>query len=115
MSIWYFANVEDTDGNWRLKTGTSRDQQTLSTRFKDKRNYNGHEFIKTIQYNSEEDAKAVEKSFKDLQVGSKWERYGIPNHFYGKTEVLHPKVTKEQVLDRIKQLKIPTKTTLEDF
>ena len=115
MSIWYFANVEDTDGNWRLKTGTSRDQQTLSTRFKDKRNYNAHEYIKTIQYNSEEDAKAVEKSFKDLQVGKKWEQYGIPNHFYGKTEILKPEVTEEEVLSRIKQLKIPTKTTLEDF
>ena len=115
MSIWYFANVKDTDGNWHLKTGICTDRERLARRFKDKRTYDGHEYIETIQYNSVEDAKAVEKSFQDLQVGKKWEQYGIPNHFYGKTEVLHPEVTKEQVLDRIKQLKIPTKTTLEDF
>tara|TARA_R100001463_G_scaffold16853_1_gene43465 strand:+ start:140 stop:490 length:351 start_codon:yes stop_codon:yes gene_type:complete len=115
MSIWYFANVKDTEGIWHLKTGICTDQERLARRFKDSRTYDDHEYIETIQYNCVEDAKSVEKSFQDLQVGKKWKQYGIPNHFYGKTEVLHPEVTKEEVLNRIKELKIPAKTTLKEF
>ena len=114
MSIWYYAKVKDTDGQWHFKTGTSRDQITLQRRFKDKRNYMDFEYIETLQFSSE-DIKLVENSFKDLQVGKKWEQYGIPNHFYGKTEVLKPEVTDEEIRKRIKEFKVPTKTTLKDF
>ena len=114
MSIWYYAKVKDTEGQWHTKTGMCRDHETLQRRFKDKRNYDNYEYIETLQFN-DDDIKSVEKSFKDLQVGKKWKQYGIPNHFYGKTEVLKPEVTDADVRERLMSLKIPTKTTLEDF
>ena len=61
MSIWYYAKVKDTDGQWHFKTGTSRDQLTLQRRFKDKRNYMDFEYIETLQF-SNEDIKLVENS-----------------------------------------------------
>ena len=109
--IFYLARVQDTEGNWWLKTGTTKD---TSKRFSDKRLYKDWEYIHTQQYDKA-DIKNVEKKFKDLQVGKEWAQTGIPSHFMGKTEVMKEEVTEEMVLERMQTLNTPTKTTLEDF
>ena len=72
MSIWYFANVKDTDGNWHLKTGICTDRERLARRFKDKRTYEGHEYIETIQYNSVEDINNASEN-----VTQRWNNFTI--------------------------------------
>tara|TARA_X000001382_G_C3163429_1_gene177018 strand:- start:554 stop:886 length:333 start_codon:yes stop_codon:yes gene_type:complete len=109
--IFYFAKVQDTEGNWHRKVGKTKDP---SKRFSDKRLYLGWEYIATKQYN-DEDIKEVEKQFKDLQIGRDHKNLKIPPHFMGKTEIIKKDVTDEVVIQRMEEIKIPTKTTLNDF
>ena len=109
--IFYFARVQDTEGNWHLKVGKTKD---MSKRFSDKRLYKNYEYIASRQYDST-DIKQVEKEFKDLQIGKDHHKYNIPPHFMGKTEIIKPEVSEQEVLDRMEALKIPLKTTLDDF
>ena len=109
--IFYFAHVQDTEGNWWYKTGKTKD---LSKRFSDKRLYKDWEYIETRQYDSE-DIKAVEKHFKDLQIGKQHKTLDIPPHFMGKTEIIKPDISREEVIERMKTITIPAKTTLNDF
>ena len=69
------------------------------------------EIAKTKKY----DIKEVEKQFKDLQIGREHKNLNIPPHFMGKTEIIKEDVTDEIVIQRMEDIKIPTKTTLEDF
>ena len=109
--IFYFARVQDTEGNWHRKVGKTKDP---SKRFSDKRLYLGREYIATKQYNAE-DIKEVERQFKDLQIGRDHKNLKIPPHFMGKTEIIKKDVTDEVVIQRMEDIKIPTKTTLNDF
>ena len=109
--IFYFARVQDTEGNWHRKVGKTKDP---SKRFSDKRLYLGWEYIATKQYDVE-DIKEVEKQFKDLQIGRDHKSLKIPPHFMGKTEIIKKDVTDEVVIQRMEDIKIPTKTTLNDF
>ena len=109
--IFYFAKVQDTNGNWWYKTGKTKD---LSKRFSDKRLYNSWDYIETRQYDKD-DIKMVEKQFKDLQIGNEHKRYNIPPHFMGKTEIIRPDVSNEEVIERMKEIKIPHRTTLRDY
>lgn len=110
--IFYFANVQDTEGNWWLKTGKTKD---LSKRFSDKRLYKDWEYIKTMQFASEDVIKSIERQFKDLQIGKHHKEYNIPPHFMGKTEIIKPEISREEVIERMNLISIPTITTLEDF
>ena len=109
--IFYFAKVQDTDGNWWYKTGHTKN---MAKRFSDKRMYRDWECIETRQF-AEEDIKGVEQHFKDLQIGKAHKEHNIPPHFMGKTEIIKPDVSREEVIERMKTINIPNKTTLEDF
>ena len=107
--IFYYAKVQDTDGNWWYKTGHTKN---MAKRFSDKRLYKDWEYIETRQF-AKEDIKSVEKQFKDLQVGRQHKEYNIPPHFMGKTEIIKPEVTEEEVIERMKTINVPSITTLE--
>ena len=62
-----------------------------------------------------DDIKEVEKQFKDLQIGREHKNLNIPPHFMGKTEIIKEDVSDEIVIQRMEDIKVPTKTTLEDF
>jgi|TARA_R100001460_G_scaffold51135_1_gene89795 hypothetical protein len=109
--IFYFARVQDTDGKWHRKVGKT---SNLDKRFSDKRLYLGWEYIATKQYDKD-DIKEVEKQFKDMTIGREHINMNIPPHFMGKTEIIKKDVTDEAVIQRMEEIKIPTKTTLEDF
>tara|TARA_R100000278_G_scaffold32655_2_gene29639 strand:- start:79 stop:411 length:333 start_codon:yes stop_codon:yes gene_type:complete len=109
--IFYFARVQDTDGKWHRKVGKT---SNLDKRFSDKRLYLGWEYIATKQYDKD-DIKEVEKQFKDMTIGRQHKNMKIPPHFMGKTEIIKEDVTDEAVIQRMEDIKIPTKTTLEDF
>ena len=109
--IFYFARVQDTDGKWHRKVGKT---SNLDKRFSDKRLYMGWEYIATKQYDKD-DIKEVEKQFKDLQIVREHKNLNIPAHFMGKTEIIKEDVSDEEVIQRMEDIKIPTKTTLEDF
>ena len=109
--IFYFARVQDTEGNWHRKVGKTKDP---NKRFSDKRLYLGWEYIATKQYDVD-DIKEVEKQFKDLQIGREHKNLNIPPHFMGKTEIIKEDVSDEIVIQRMEDIKVPTKTTLEDF
>ena len=109
--IFYFARVQDTDGKWHRKVGKT---SNLDKRFSDKRLYLGWEYIATKQYDKD-DIKEVEKQFKDMTIGRQHKNMKIPPHFMGKTEIIKEDVTDEAVIQRMEEIKIPTKTTLEDF
>ena len=109
--IFYFARVQDTDGKWHRKVGKT---SNLDKRFSDKRLYMGWEYIATRQYDKD-DIKEVEKQFKDLQIGLEHKNLNIPAHFMGKTEIIKEDVSDEEVIQRMEDIKIPTKTTLKDF
>ncbi len=109
--IFYFARVQDTDGKWHRKVGKT---SNLDKRFSDKRLYLGWEYIATKQYDKD-DIKEVEKQFKDMTIGRQHKDMKIPPHFMGKTEIIKEDVTDEAVIQRMEEIKIPTKTTLEDF
>ena len=109
--IFYFARVQDTDGKWHRKVGKT---SNLDKRFSDKRLYLGWEYIATKQYDRD-DIKEVEKQFKDMTIGRQHKNMKIPPHFMGKTEIIKEDVTDEAVIQRMEDIKIPTKTTLEDF
>jgi|TARA_R100000231_G_scaffold111009_1_gene82289 hypothetical protein len=109
--IFYFARVQDTDGKWHRKVGKT---SNLDKRFSDKRLYLGWEYIATKQYDKD-DIKEVEKQFKDMTIGRQHKDMKIPPHFMGKTEIIKEDVTDEAVIQRMEDIKIPTKTTLEDF
>jgi hypothetical protein len=109
--IFYFARVQDTYGKWHRKVGKT---SNLDKRFSDKRLYLGWEYIATKQYDKD-DIKEVEKQFKDMTIGRQHKDMKIPPHFMGKTEIIKEDVTDEAVIQRMEDIKIPTKTTLEDF
>lgn len=109
--IFYFARVQDTDGKWHRKVGKT---SNLDKRFSDKRLYLGWEYIATKQYDKD-DIKEVEKQFKDMTIGRQHKDMKIPPHFMGKTEIIKEDVTDEAVIQRMEEINIPTKTTLEDF
>jgi hypothetical protein len=109
--IFYFARVQDTDGKWHRKVGKT---SNLDKRFSDKRLYLGWEYVATKQYDKD-DIKEVEKQFKDMTIGRQHKDMKIPPHFMGKTEIIKEDVTDEAVIQRMEDIKIPTKTTLEDF
>jgi|TARA_A100001391_G_scaffold113523_1_gene76385 hypothetical protein len=112
--IFYFVEVQDTLGAWHLKTGHT--SNSVKVRFKDKRNYgDGLKIIKTIEVN-DDDIKAVENNFKEMQIGTKKAaQLGVPDNFMGRGEIIDPKYTKDEILDKINSINIPRKTTLEDF
>jgi hypothetical protein len=109
--IFYFARVQDTEGKWHRKVGKT---SNLDKRFSDKRLYLGWEYIATKQY-EKDDIKEVEKQFKDMTIGREHITMNIPPHFMGKTEIIKEDVTDEAVIQRMEEIKIPNKTTLEDF
>ena len=109
--IFYFARVQDTEGKWHRKVGKT---SNLDKRFSDKRLYLGWEYIATKQYDKD-DIKEVEKQFKDMTIGREHISMNIPPHFMGKTEIIKEDVTDEAVIQRMEEINIPTKTTLEDF
>ena len=109
--IFYFARVQDTDGKWHRKVGKT---SNLDKRFSDKRLYLGWEYIATKQYDKD-DIKEVEKQFKDMTIGRQHKDMKIPPHFMGKTEIIKEDITDEAVIQRMEEIKIPNKTTLEDF
>ena len=109
--IFYFARVQDTDGKWHRKVGKT---SNLDKRFSDKRLYMGWEYIATRQYDKDT-IKEVEKQFKDMTIGREHKNLNIPPHFMGKTEIIKEEVSDEAVIQRMEEIKIPTKTTLEDF
>ena len=109
--IFYFARVQDTDGKWHRKVGKT---SNLDKRFSDKRLYLGWEYIATKQY-EKDDIKEVEKQFKDMTIGREHITMNIPPHFMGKTEIIKEDITDEAVIQRMEEINIPTKTTLEDF
>tara|TARA_Y100001938_G_C7858543_1_gene314409 strand:+ start:185 stop:517 length:333 start_codon:yes stop_codon:yes gene_type:complete len=109
--IFYFARVQDTEGKWHRKVGKT---SNLDKRFSDKRLYMGWEYIATRQYDKDT-IKEVEKQFKDMTIGREHKNLNIPPHFMGKTEIIKEEVSDEAVIQRMEEIKIPTKTTLEDF
>jgi|7_EtaG_2_1085326.scaffolds.fasta_scaffold12275_2 hypothetical protein len=110
--IFYIAKVQDTDGVWHRKVGKT--SLTVSKRFSDKRLYLDHEDIASRQF-SEKYIDEVENEFKEYTIGKKHKDLNIPAHFMGKTEIIKEEVTTEMLLDKLKNLKIPSITTLEDF
>ena len=50
-----------------------------------------------------------------MTIGREHKNLNIPPHFMGKTEIIKEEVSDEAVIQRMEEIKIPTKTTLEDF
>ena len=58
----------------------------------------------------------VEHQFRDLQVGKRWKEYNIPPHFMGRTEVIKPDVSDDEVFARFEKIKdLPKQITLKDW
>jgi len=110
----YFVNVQDTLDMWHLKIGYTGN--TVKERFKDTRNYGeGLKIIKTFDVNKE-DVKGIEMQFKDMQIGTKKaSQMGVPKNFMGRGEIIDPKYTEAEILDKLNSINIPRRTTLEDF
>jgi hypothetical protein len=109
--IFYIAKVKDTNGVWHTKVGKTKD---MKIRFKDKRLYLDHEYIASRQF-SPEHIDEVEKQFKPYTIGKKHKELDIPPHFMGKTEIIKKDITTELLLKKLKDINLPTVTTLEDF
>ena len=110
----YFAHVQEPESLiWRKKIGHSK-FEIATKRFSDGRLYKDVKIIHSIRV-EEGFAKMIEWQFSDLMVGKKWKQYDIPTWFMGKSEVLKPEVTDEEVIDRFNNLVMYTQPTLEDF
>jgi len=107
----YFARVQDTEGQWHRKVGKT---SNLNKRFSDKRIYRDWQYIATKEYDKD-DIKEVERQLKDMTIGKEHNNLNIPSHFMGKTEIIKSDITDEKVIQRMEEIKIPNKTTLEDF
>jgi len=114
MTIFYLVEVQDTNDVWHLKPGWT--ENTVKVRFKDTRNYgDGLKIIKTWEIDKD-DAKGIEMQLKDMQIGTKKaKQMGVPKNFMGRGEIIDPKYTKDDILNKLNNLNIPRKTTLEDF
>jgi len=114
MKKIYFAIVEDTEGAMHRKIGQTK-FDNVKKRFSDKRFYNSCKIIKSIEVPNHAIGH-VEHQFKDMQVGKRWKEYDIPPHFMGRTEVIKPHFTDEEILSRFEKIKdLPKQITLEDF
>jgi len=110
----YFAHVQEPDTKiWRKKIGWSKFEKA-DKRFSDSRLYEDCKIIYSVRV---EDwfAKALEHQFSDLMVGKNWKKYDIPTWFMGKTEVLKPEVTDEEVIDRFNSVVVMKQPTLEEW
>tara|TARA_R110001583_G_scaffold3312_1_gene21529 strand:+ start:2420 stop:2770 length:351 start_codon:yes stop_codon:yes gene_type:complete len=110
---FYLAKVQDLEGNWWRKVGITKFPNPKD-RFSESRFYKDSKILKFIEIYVDS-ANYAEATFKDMQIGNRWIEYKVPTWFMGKTELIRPDITDEQLIQRFDSIDIPTQATLKDF